>query len=794
MSDLKYALRQLWKSPGFTAVAVMILAIGIGANTAIFSVVNAILLNPLPYDTPGQLVRMWGSHGRDGGAQSTFAPAEITLFKDHLTSVPEVGMFDVGLAFNLTGGSGLERVNAAESSPGLFSLLRVKPLLGRVFLPDETEIGQSKVVLISEGLWRRRFGADPNLMGRMIQLDGEGFTVVGVLPSSFKVPESVEIWVPFSFTTADWQNDGGHYYVQVAGRLKPETTLAKANAELATLVKRTEANQSDFRKKWGVTLTPMAEPVVGPVRPALILLLGAIGFGLLIACANVANLLLVRATARRQEFAVRLALGAGKGRLVQQLLTESMALSLLGGAAGMLLASADLRMCSVVLAAQLPRGSEIVTNGPVAAFSLLLCLATRVGLGLMPALASARTNLSDTLKDGGQRAFSLAHGRARDWLVGGEVALSLMLLVGAGLLTRSFVALSQVKPGFDPNNVLTMELTLPKARYPDTVRQNDLVERVLSQIRTLPGVESAAATINLPMVGTWGVGYSVKDQPDEPGQSADWANVTPEYFRTMRIPVVGGRDFSREDNGDRLLVAMVSAGFVRKHFATKDPIGQIINVNGEREIVGVVADVHSRGLETKAPPEIYLPYAQKGSPATFLTLAVRSTGRDERLAEAVKQQIWALDKDLPVANVGWMERIVAGTMAQRRLATTLLGSFAALALALALMGIYGVVSYSVAQRTREIGIRIALGAARRDVVRLVVAQGLRPVWLGLGAGFAGAFALHRLVAGLLFGVGATDPTTFALTLWLMGGAATLGCLIPARRASRINPLTALRYE
>jgi len=608
------------------------------------------------------------------------------------------------------------------------------------------------------------------------------------------LPDSVDIWVPFSFTAADWQNDWGHYYVQVVGRLKPETTLAKANAELATIVKRTEANQSDFRKKWGVTLTPMAEPVVGPVRPALILLLGAIGFVLLIACANVANLLLVRATARRKEFAVRLALGAGKGRLVRQLLTESMALSLLGGAAGMLLASAGLRVCSVALAAQLPRGSEIVMNGPVAAFSLLLCLATGAGLGLMPALASARTNLNDSLKDGGQRASTDSHGRARDWLVGGEVALSLMLLVGAGLLTRSFVALSRVKPGFDPNNVLTMQLTLPKARYPDTVRQNDLVERALSQIRVLPGVESAAATINLPMVGTWGVGYSVKDQPDEPGQSADWANVTPDYFHTMRIPMVSGREFSTEDNGNRPLVAMVSAAFVRRHFATKDPIGQIINVNGEREIVGVAGDIHPRGLETKVQPEIYLPYAQKGSPATFLTLTVRSAGRDERLAEAVKQRIWAVDKDLPVANVAWMDRIVAGTLAQRRLATTLLGSFAALALALALMGVYGVVSYSVAQRTREIGIRMALGAARRDVVKLVVAQGLRPVWLGLGAGFAGAFALHGLVAGLLFGVGETDPATFVLTPCLMGGAAMLGCLIPARRASRINPLAALRYE
>jgi putative ABC transport system permease protein len=791
--DLRFGVRMLVKQPVFTLIAILTLALGIGANTAIFSVVNAVLLRPLPYENPGQLVRLWADNSGQRTDQNQFSPADITDFRDQLTTFEEVGLFDYGLSANLTGGAQPERVNGSEASPELFTALRIKPILGRTFLPDETEVAQSKVALISEGLWRRRFGADPNFAGRTVQLDGESFTVIGVLPGSFKFPENVDLWLPFSFTAADWKTDRQHYYVEAVGRLKPGITLAQAKADMETIAQRLAPTRPASRKKWGITLIPLHEQVVGKISSTLWILFGAVGFVLLIACVNVANLLLARAAARQKEMTIRAALGAGRLRIVRQLLTESLLLAVIGGSGGALLAVGAVKLFSASTLNSLPRAEEVTVDAWVLMFTLLVSILTGTIFGLTPALQASNPSLNETLKEGG-RSSTGSRSRLRNALVVAEIALSLVLLVGAGLLLKSFLRLQNVNPGFDPHNVLTMQTTLPKAQYPDTVRQNAFVQQTLQRIETLPGVKSVAATINLPLVGTWGMGYGVIAHDNAPNQIADNANITPGYFRTMGIPVLQGRDFSDRDSTGAPPVIIISEALARKHFPNENPLGQRINAGANREIVGVVADVKPRGLELEAKPQIYLPYAQKPTIASFVTFTIRTESTLLSLAGAVEREIRNLDANLPVANVRSMEQIVATSLAQRRLTMFLLGIFALIAVVLASIGIYGVVSYSVAQRTHELGIRMALGAQGRDVLALVLRQGMRLALLGVALGLAGAFWLTRLLTDLLFGVRATDPLTFVAVALLLATVALVACYLPARRATKVDPLTALRHD
>src|SRR5262245_1662491 len=791
--DLRYGLRMLVKAPGFTLIAVLTLALGIGANTAIFSVVNAVLLRPLPYENPGQLVRLWADNSGQRTEQKPFAPADITDFRDQLTAFEAIGLFDIGLSANLTGGEQPERVNGSEATPGLFTALRVKPILGRTFSPDETEVAQSKVALISEGLWRRRFGADPDFAGRTVQLDGENYTVVGVLPTSFKFPEKVDLWLPFSFTAADWKNDRQHYYVESVGRLRPGVTMAQARAELETIINRLSPNFPAWRKKWGVTLVPMHEQVVGKVSSTLWILFGAVSFVLLIACVNVANLLLARAATRQQEIAIRAALGAGRPRIVRQLLTESLLLAVIGGAAGALIAVGAIKLFSVALLAGLPRAEEVTVDGRVLLFTMAVSIVTGAVFGLTPALQGSNPNLNETLKEGGRHSSGSRAG-LRNLLVVSEIALSLVLLIGAGLLVKSFLRLQGVNAGFDPHNVLTMQVTLPKKQYTDTARQNAFVRQTLERLETLPGVKSVAATINLPIENTWGMGYRVPDHDNTPNQIADNVYITPGYFRTMGISVLKGRDFSDHDTVATSPVVIISESLTRKHFHDENPLGQRLNTGVNREIIGVVADIKSRGLEVESAPTIYLPYAQKQTIATFFTYTIRAETEPLGLAGAVENEIRNTDKNLPVANVRTMEQIVSTSLAQRRLTMVLLGVFALTAVTLAAVGIYGVMSYSMAQRRRELGIRMALGAKGRDVLAMIMRQGMKQALLGVALGLFGAFWLTDLIKGLLFGVRPTDPMTFAAVASLLVAVAMLACYLPARRATKVDPLVALRRE
>ena len=792
--DIRVALRGLLKRPAFTAIAVLTLALGIGANTAIFSVVNAILLRPLPYENPGQLVRLWSDNSGQRTEQNEFSPAEITDFRAQLTTFEDVGLFDLGLSANLTGGSQPERVNGSEASPGLFNVLRVKPLIGRTFAPDEIEVKQNKVVLFSEALWRRRFAADPNLVGRTVQLDGEPFTVIGVLPDSFKFPEKVDLWLPFSFTAEDWKNDRQHYYVLAVGRLKPNVTVAQAKADLEAIMQRLAPTFSASRKKWGITVVPMHEQVVGKIGPTLWILFGAVGLVLLIACVNVANLLLTRTADRQKELAIRVALGAGRARVIRQLLLESMLLALLGGGAGALLAVWITKLFSASLLASVPRGEDVAVDSRVLLFTLAVSILTAFIFGLAPALQGANPNINETLKDGGRSSVSNSRRGLRSFLVASEIALSLVLLIGGGLLVKSFIRLQNVNAGFDSRNVLTMEVTLPRIQYPKTAAQNAFVQQALQRIESLPGVKSAAATINLPLVGTWGMGYSLVGRQNQPNQIADNANVTPRYFQTMGIPMLLGRDFSTHDVEGAQPVIIINETFARKHFTNENPIGQLINAGGKREVVGVVGDVKPRGLDLETKPQLYLPYAQKPTTAWFFTFTIRTETDPTTLAAAVEKEIATLDPNLPVANVRSMDQIVSTSLEQRRLTMALFGGFAVIAMFLAAIGVYGVVSYSVSQRTHELGIRLALGARSSHVLRLILQQGIALALIGVAAGVGAALMLTRLMRSLLFQVGTTDLATFVLVALGLVAVVLLACYVPARRATKVDPLTALRYE
>jgi putative ABC transport system permease protein len=812
--DARFGLRMLAKNPGFTAVAVLTLALGIGANTAIFSVVNGVLLRPLPYPKPQQLAIVWSNRpqlqARTGLGESPVAAADFVDWRSQNQSFAEMAALH-SQAVNLTGAGEPELLGGVRASASLFPLLGVEAAFGRTFLPAEDQPG-SRVVLISHGLWQRRFGADPNVIGSTLTLNNEAHTVVGILPPDFQFPRrgelpaghqfprQVECYLPLSLTPNQASNRGRHY-LAVVGRLKPQVTIAQAQAEMDSIAQSLQEQYPQTNTDKGVRLVSLHQQVVGKVRKELLVLLGAVAFVLLIACANVANLLLARAAARRKEMAIRLAMGARRSRVARQLLTESVLLALLGGGLGWLLAFSGIDLLGAISPGNLPRLDTISLDSRVLLFTLLISLITGLVFGLAPALAASRPDLNETLKEGGRSSSGAHHHRFRRLLVVAEIALSLVLLIGAGLMIRSFARLMSVDAGINAQNVLTLDILLPRAKY-DSPRQAAFFEQIIERMKALPGVESAGAVYPLPLSGgEEGSGFQIEGQPPPaPGQSRSsgprW--VSSDYFHTLGVTLLKGRAFTSQDGSAAPRVMVINEAMARSFFPDTDPLGKRIAFNSTdgapnwREIVGVVKDVRHRALDADPRPEMYFPFTQ--FPLAFMTVVLRTSDDPRALIAAARSQVLALDKDQPISNIHTMEELVANSTAQRRFNMLLLSIFAVLALVLAAVGIYGVMSYAVTERTHEIGVRLALGAPRREVLKLIVGQGMLLTGIGVALGLAGAFALTRLMTTLLFEVSATDTVTFVGITMLLAFVAFSACYVPARRATKVDPMVALRYE
>ncbi|MGH9777491.1 MAG: ABC transporter permease [Candidatus Acidiferrales bacterium] len=798
--DLRYGARQLLRSPGFTAVAVLTLALGIGANTAIFSVANAVLLQPLPYKEPDRLVRLWESNpGRNWPFFSASAPNFNDWVQQNQSFEPLAAT--EGDTFNLTGDGEPERLLGRRVTGNFFPLLGVEPALGRNFTPEEDQPGSARVVILSHGLWQRRFGADPRVLGRALRLDGEPYEVVGVLPPTFRFTQGTEVWTPLAI---DWNQRGranrSNHTLLVVGRLKPGVTLAQAQADLEGIAQRLEQQYPQSNSGWGVRTATFYDWIFSEeTRQGIWILLGAVGFVLLIGCANVANLLLARLPGRRREFAMRVALGAGRGRVFRQLLTESALLAFAGCLGGVLLAAWGTDLIASSTSINVPRLDETRLDTAVLAFSVLLAALTTVIFGIIPALQASRANLNDVLKESGRGMIGSRH-RLRGALVVSEIALALTLLVGAGLMLRSLLHLQSVPLGFQAENVLVMRINLPQGRYPDGGQRVAFYDTLLERMRTVPGVREAAAVSGLPFESwNWAqeLYFEGRESTGEP-LSADVQAVTPSFFRTLGVPLLGGRDFSAQD-GDRgaLGVVVVSQGFARRFFPGQDAVGRRFRTTPTESpltIVGVVADIRPNGdsLRTEPPPTFYYCSCQIGF--SSMAILVRTGPPPESLTSALRSQVGSLDPELPVYNVRTMQAIVHAAVGETRFQTTLLALFAGLSLLLAAVGIYGVMAFSVSQRAHEIGVRMALGAQRRNVLSLILGQGALLAVLGVAVGLASAFALSRLLSTLLYRVAATDPLTFVGVSVLLLFVTLLASYVPARRAMRVDPMVALRYE
>jgi putative ABC transport system permease protein len=799
--DLRYAFRRLLKGPGFTITTILALALGIGVNTALFSVINTILLRPLPYAEQEQLMVLAEVNPKKGEEQIPVAPPNLADWKSQSRVFEGMAAYRSGssASFNLTSDAEPERIQGAFVSSDLLPVLGVQPGKGRNFTADEEKVGGNPVIIISHGLWQRRFGSDPNILGRTLTLNGVSYSVVGVMPPEFQFPvqpEKVELWVPLSLPDGPSQDRMAHM-LRVVGRLKPGVTREQAQVEMSTIARRLQQQYPATNTDLDVTVVPMLEQIVGNMRTALWILLGAVGFVLLIACANVANLLLARATARQKEIAIRAALGASRLRLIRQLLTESVLLSLLGGGLGLLLATWGLGLLVAASPANIPRLQEVGLDGRVLGFTFLISLLTGVFFGIAPALQTSKADLTESLKEGGKSSSGRRRSRTRNVLVVSEMALALLLLIGAGLMLQSFVRLRQVSPGFNPENTLTMRIALPDNKYAAPGRSHAFYQQLLERVSTLPGVQSADVVTSVPLSGQQTVlSFEIVGRPAPgPGEvlTADYRAASPGYFRTLGIPLIKGRFFTDRDTKDSPSVLIINEAMAKRYWPNEDPIGKQVNVGpAPHEVVGVVGDTRQMGLDAGPNAEMYEPYLQ--APWKSLTLVVRAKSDPQNLVAAVTNEVRAVDKDQPVANVKLLSDIVAESVAQPRLYTMLLNLFAGVALLLAAVGLFGVIAYSVTQRTHEIGIRMALGAQRGDVLKLVVGQGMLLALLGIALGLLAAFLTTRILGTFLYGISSVDPVTFVGSAVVLSAVALLASVIPARRAMRVSPVIALRYE
>lgn len=795
--DLRYGVRMLAKNPGFTAVAVLTLALGIGANTAIFSVVDAVLFRPLPYDQSDRLVQVWPVNVKRGFEGGVPFPNYFD-WRDQNHVFEEMAAY-ADIFFNATGENEPQRILGAGVSSSLFPLLGAKVMIGRTLLPEDDRPEASLVILVSHRLWQQRFGADPQLVGKTLTLDGKSYTVVGIMPPTFHFPEDEEIdlWAPATLLYAGIVSNRNAGSLNVIARLKRGVTLKQAQVEMETISRRLEQQYPDANAGWSVRLIPFQEMLVGKIQRSLLVLLGAVAFVLLIACANVTNLLLARATARQKELAIRTALGASRRRLVRQFLTESVLLGLCGGIGGLMLALWGVDLLVAMLPDSLPRVHEIGIDRPVLGFTLGISILTGLIFGLVPAMHGSKSAPNESLKEGSRTTAGHAgRNRIRSLLVIAEVALSLMLLVGAGLLIKSFWRLQQVKPGFNPENVLSVSLTLPDYKYSaEKSRQLAFYRQVMQRLERLPGVRSVGMSTILPLGGSRSrSGFTIEGRPlSSPRPLADDREISPHYFQTLGIPLLRGRVFTDGDREGTSPVVIINETMAQRFWPDEDPIGQHIAMERVKyEIVGIVGDVKHMSLAVASSPELYLPYPQM--PGLWVNFVIRTAANPTSLAEAVRSAIRAIDKDQPISRVATLEQLRSRSVSQPRFNTLLLGVFAAVALVLAAVGLYGVMAYSVTQRTHEIGVRMALGAQTTDVLKLVVRQGMWLTCVGLGIGLVGAFASTRVLSTLMYGVNTTDPTTFVSVSLLLVGVALLACYLPARRATRVDPMGALRYE
>ena len=799
IKDFRYGLRTLARRPAFTVVAVITLALGIGANTAIFSVVYGVLLRPLDYPAPDQLVAFRESNPLRQ-PDSQIAPGNFLEWQRQNTVFSDVVAYRT-VSYNLTGDGVPERLLASRVSAKTLKTLGAQLILGRDFLDEEDQAGRDKVVIIGEGLWRRRFGSQTNIIGKTLKLSGEDHTVVGVVANDFRLPDQREreLWTPIAFKESE-RNLHHARYVEAIGRLKPGVSLDQAQSEMTAIAGRLTQEHPEANAGWTVRVTPVLDFAVGDAGTTLWLLFSAVGLVLLIACANVTNLLLARAASRQKEIAIRVALGAGRRRIIRQLATESLLLAFLGALAGWPLAVWGLKALLAIAPADLPRLAAITIDNRALLFTLAITVLTALLFGLVPALQLARTSANDTLKAGGTGGDrTTGSNRLGSLLIAAEVALALILLVGGGLLLRTIQQLHRVNPGFDDRNVLAVTLQLPDRKYSDSKQVALFSQTLEQQISALPEVQATGVARILPIIHELSTGFYVEGKAREPDNQlpqTSYSAVSPSYFAALKIPLVAGRAFDDRDDQAAPRVAIVSAAMAQRFFPGESPIGKRINVvtgpESFREIVGVVADVKQKGLTRETTPHVYEPFSQ--APDHFLTLLVRSSHDAAALVPTIRSKVFALDPELPLQRVSTLDTVLSNSIRQQRFASVVLSVFAVVALVLALAGLYGVISYSVAQRTRELGIRVALGAQISDVLRLVLKQGMAYVLLGEVVGILSGLALTRLLSGLLFGVTPTDALTFftvAISLFLVALAA---CYVPARRATKVDPLKALRYE
>jgi putative ABC transport system permease protein len=802
IQDLQYGMRMLIKHRGLTAVALLTLALGIGANTAIFSVVNAVLLRPLPFAEPEQLVVALTRTSKIPRDWVTYPDLRDWRQQSELFS--EFSAF-AGQSVNLTGREEPTRIVGNFVSDNFFKTLKIDVALGRGFLPGEDEAGAERVAILTDALWRDRFGADPNLIGTSLILNGQPFTVGGVLPPEFHFQwGDADVWLPIR-SYPNFSDDRRKTAAAVIARLKPGVTLKQAQSEMDTIAGRLAEQYPETNAERRVVVEGFQDFVVKDLKPSLFVLLGAVGFVLLIACANVANLLLARALTRQKEMALRAALGASRVRLVRQLLTETVMLSLVGGALGLLLALWGTDLLAANSPSGLPAGVTIKLDPTVLGFTLAMSMITGLLFGLAPALKFSKPDLYETLKEGGKTSGAgSVGGGARGVLVVSQVALALVLLIGSGLMIRSFLNLLSVAPGFNPQNLLTLEYRVPRNKYPDGRQQWNFHNKVVEHVRALPGVASASVVLALPYSGNGGsLSFVPIDHPEPPKGEEPLAqrnSADSYYFQTMQIPLLSGRVFGEQDQTGTAQVVVINQTMARRYWPNEDPIGKRIRIvdtglgesNVTASIVGVVGDVKHGSLDEESISQVYLAFAQ--NPFIFATLVVRTQPEPMSMANAVRGAVWSVDKDQPVWKVRTVEFLIDRDLGPRRFMMALLGGFAALALLLAAIGIYSVISYSVTQRTHEIGVRMALGARGGDVLTLVIRQGMTLTLIGVGAGLVAAFALTRLLAGMLFGVKVTDPLTFGAISFLLTAVALGACLVPARRATKVDPIVALRYE